>query len=101
MDTTYTHGNWVAKPGKEDEFIAIWTELATWTKASFEGAISVVLLRDENDPRKFVSVGPWRSREDVAAWRASEGFRTRVERLQSVLEQFEPGVYRAIWNSDR
>ena len=92
MSEVYTAGVWFAKPGKEEEFVETWSDLASWTKASFEGAISVVLLRDRADGRRFISVGPWRDASDVDAWRASDGFRERFRRLEPLLERFEPAA---------
>jgi heme-degrading monooxygenase HmoA len=95
-DPLYTMGVWVAKPGKEEQFVDAWREMAAWTASSFEGTTTALLLRDQNDGRRFVSFGPWRSEEDVAAWRASEGFRDRVQGLQPLLERFEPGSFTAV-----
>jgi heme-degrading monooxygenase HmoA len=81
-------------------FIEAWREFAEWTKATFAGANSVILLRDRNEPRRFVSVGPWHSEKDVEQWRASEGFRTRVEGLKPLLERFEPGSYTEVLRLD-
>lgn len=96
--TVYTMGTWVVKPGSEQQFIDRWTEFAQWSKATFEGAISVQLLRDEGNISRFISVGPWRSLEDVQTWRSSEGFQQRVAALQPLLEQFEPGLFRCVFN---
>lgn len=96
-DSLYTLGIWYAKPGMEDDFVRTWTELATWTKREFEGAVSVVLLRDHAESRRFISVGPWRSQKDINAWRGSEGFRTRVEQLKPLLERFEPGLFEPVF----
>lgn len=99
-ESLYTLGIWIVKAGKEDEFIEAWRNFAEWTKSSFAGASSVVLLRDRNDSRRFVSVGPWRSDKDVQEWRASEGFRMRVEELKPLLEGFEPGSYTEVLSLD-
>jgi heme-degrading monooxygenase HmoA len=97
-ESLYTLGIWLVKAGKEDDFIQAWSAFAEWTKSSFGGARSVILLRDRSEPRRFVSVGPWRSDKDVEEWRASEGFRTRVEQLKPMLERFEPGSYTPVVN---
>jgi len=89
MAMVWTHGMWTAKPGNEDEFIAAWNELADWTTANFAGAQGT-LLRDREHPNVFISFGPWPDLETVQAWRASDGFRDRVGRIQQTLESFEP-----------
>jgi len=91
MGQPYTMGNWVAKPGREEEFVAAWLELAEWTKREI-GAPSATLLRDIGDPTRFVSFGPWDSLEAIDAWRALPGFRERVERIRGFLESFEPNT---------
>lgn len=96
----YTLGVWVVKAGKEDAFIEAWKEFAEWTKSSCTGARSVLLLRDRNEPGRFVSIGPWRSEQDVQEWRVSEGFRTRIEHLKPLLERFEPGSYNPVFSID-
>ena len=90
MGQPYTLGNWVAKPGREDEFVAAWQEFAEWTKTEVSQRASAHLLRDMTDPRRFVSVGPWESLEAIDAWRALPGFQERVSRIRGLLDSFEP-----------
>jgi heme-degrading monooxygenase HmoA len=90
MSRPYTLGNWVAKPGREEEFVSAWRELATWTTREIGGNPSAKLLRDVTDSRRFVSIGPWDSLEAIDAWRALPEFRERVSALREFLESFEP-----------
>jgi len=90
MGQPYTLGNWVAKPGREEEFVAAWQELADWTRGEFGERSSAKLLRDMADPRRFVSFGPWDSLEAIDAWRALPGFKEGVSRIREFLESFEP-----------
>ena len=85
----YTSGTWVVKTGREEEFIQAWDELATWTAAEISPGARAMLLRDRDDPSRFVSFGPWESDEQVAAWRSSEGFASRVGRIRELLDRFE------------
>jgi heme-degrading monooxygenase HmoA len=86
---TFTHSIWTVKAGQEEEFVRRWLDLAEWSAA--QGLTgSARLLRDADDPRVFVSFGPWESLEKVARWRSSPGFHERVARLQEVLDRFEP-----------
>jgi heme-degrading monooxygenase HmoA len=48
------------------------------------------LLRDTDDPCRFVSFGPWGSIDAVRHWRGAAGFHERVARLQEVLDDFDP-----------
>ena len=90
MGEPYTYGVWVTKPGQEEEFIAGWRELVEWTMANATGTGWARLLRDADQPNRFVSIGPWESCEDIEAWRASPGFREGVARLRPLLESFTP-----------
>jgi heme-degrading monooxygenase HmoA len=89
----YTLGIWVVKPGFEEAFTQAWSEFARWTMSACAGAESVVLLNDNANPRRFISVGPWRSAEDIAAWRETEQFKNAVAQIQPMLESFEPGSF--------
>jgi heme-degrading monooxygenase HmoA len=91
-DEIYTSGRWVTKPGREAEFVRLWREFAEWSKANAEGAGWVVLLQDREQPNAFLSVGPWDSEQAIAAWRESEGFRSRIGAIRDLLETFEPSA---------
>jgi heme-degrading monooxygenase HmoA len=89
MTQAYTHSVWVVKPGLEADFVERWRELAAWSAA--QGlAERATLLRDVDQPNRFVSFAPWLSLENVARWRSAQGFHERIGRLQEVLESFEP-----------
>ena len=86
---TYTHSIWTVKAGQEDEFVRRWHELAALgAEMGLSGPAK--LLRDHDDPRVFVSFGPWHSLESVARWRSSSEFHRRIARLHEVLDGFEP-----------
>ena len=89
MTATYTLSVWTVKEGQEDEFVRRWHELAElgW-QMGLSG--SAKLLRDVDNPRVFVSFGPWQSLDKVARWRSSPEFHHRISRLQEVLDGFEP-----------
>jgi heme-degrading monooxygenase HmoA len=89
MAEIYTSGSWVVKEGREQEFIDAWRDLAEWTKGEIGGAGNPRLLRDRDNPRRFLSFGPWDDVEAVEAWRASEGFQLRIGTVRELLEDFE------------
>ena len=96
--TAYTHATWIVKPGREDEFVRLWEELADWTIV--EGFDTrAVLLRDVEHPNRFVTFGPWRSFEDIERWRAAEGFAERATRLDDVLLTFEPLTLKLVYET--
>jgi len=88
MVDLYTHGVWVVRTGHEEEFVARWRDLAEWTAANVPGAGTARLLQDSDHPGRFISVGPWESREAVASWRSLLGFQERLGRLRELLETF-------------
>ena len=72
-----------------------WEELAHWS--ALQGLTSRArLLRDVDEPSRFVSFGPWESMESVRRWRAAPGFHERVARLQEVLDDFEPRTLKVV-----
>ena len=85
----YTSGTWKVTPGREDEFVNSWKELATRTQGDFPGA-TATLLRDRDDPTLFLSFGPWESLEQIEQWRASETFQTGVGKIRPLLTEFTP-----------
>jgi hypothetical protein len=57
MGEAYTHSTWRVKPGLEDEFVRRWEDLAHWS--ALQGLSSrAKLLRDIDEPNRFVSFGP-------------------------------------------
>jgi quinol monooxygenase YgiN len=48
------------------------------------------LLRDREQPNRFISFGPWESVEAIGAWRANPGFQERVSKMREMLEDFSP-----------
>ena len=89
MAGPYTHTSWVVKEGRESEFIERWKEWADWSRR--QGlATHAMLLRDVDDPSRFVSFAPWVSMQAVRNWRALEGYHERVAKLREVVDQLEP-----------
>ena len=93
MSQLYTSGRWTVVPGREDEFVKAWSEMAEWTSAEIPGNSWATLLQHREEPNVFVSFGPWESAEAIAAWRESPGFQEHVGRIRGMLEGFEPGVF--------
>ncbi len=88
----WTRGTWTAKAGCEDAFVAAWTEFARWTQGQYPGS-HAWLLRRRDDPRVFVSIGPFASDDVVTAWRGSEGFAERIRGIRQLIDGFEPDTF--------
>ncbi len=82
----YTSGDWHAKPGREQEFVDAWLELAGWSSTEFAPGWGK-LLRDKEDPTHFVSVGEWPDEQVIEEWRASEGFKQRLGKIRELLDE--------------
>jgi heme-degrading monooxygenase HmoA len=87
----YTSGRWKVSPGREDEFISAWKQLAARTKEDIPGS-TAVLLRDRDDPTLFLSFGPWESVDQIEQWRASDTFQMGVGRIRPLLAEFTPST---------
>ncbi|HYY76020.1 MAG TPA: antibiotic biosynthesis monooxygenase family protein [Gaiellaceae bacterium] len=90
MGDVWTHGTWTVRPGREDDFVRAWRELARRATSELDFAGRPTLLRDRETPNVFVSFGPWPSIEDVNRFRSSTVFRESVAAMEDLLESFEP-----------
>jgi heme-degrading monooxygenase HmoA len=89
MDAHYTHTTWHVGDGNQEEFVRRWAEWAEWSRR--QGLVEdALLLRDTEDPQRFVSFGPWESVAAIAGWRALLGYQERVDRLRQVVDSFQP-----------
>lgn len=96
MYEQYVSGNWTVRPGSEEEFIARWLDFTTWSKENAAGARSFVLLRDDAEPRHFVSIGTFDDRATMEAWRDSAGFASRFQGCRELCEDFYGSDYQVV-----
>jgi quinol monooxygenase YgiN len=96
VSALYTHGVWTVIPGREDQFVAAWNEFAQWSRREAPGAGWAKLLRDSAQPNRFVTVGPWESRQAIEEWRALPGWQERIGRIRPLLERFEPSTLQVV-----
>lgn len=96
MGRPYTSGVWTAKPGREEDFVARWRELAEWAGREFPGAGRPTLLRDMGQPRRFVSFGAWQDLEQIEAFRQHPEFSRHVTVIRETLDDFSPMTYEAV-----
>lgn len=92
MTELFTHGRWTVAPGKEDEFVAAWRDLAEWTSDSIPGAGWARLLQDKEHPNVFLSFGPWESLGAIQEWRSADGFTERIGKMRGLLDDFEAAI---------
>lgn len=92
MGETYTSGTWTVKEGHEDDFVDAWKDFVLWAKEQ-PGSRQFQLLRDVEDPRRFLSFAPWDSFEAQHAWKETDEFATRMRRVREHVDSFEPSTY--------
>jgi heme-degrading monooxygenase HmoA len=81
-----TTGIWVVKEGREDDFSRRWEESASNLSLEFPGVTSR-LLRDRENPRRFVSLGEgWRNTEQVEAARSLPSFQDAMASIWRLIE---------------
>jgi quinol monooxygenase YgiN len=85
----YTSGVWVVKEGREGEFARRWQEAVDDAALSNPG-VKFMLLRDSDDPRRFVSLGEgWRNREQIEAALSAPAYQDAMAAVWRVLESGE------------
>ena len=85
----YTSGVWVVKKGREDEFTRRWQEGADRLALDFPG-VKFMLLRDRENPRRFVSLGEgWRNPDQIEASRETPEFQDAMASIWRVLDSGE------------
>jgi heme-degrading monooxygenase HmoA len=91
----FTSGNWVVKAGREDEFVARWTEFVQWSIDTMGAGVSdaPILIRETASPNHFVSFGGWKDTETVQSWRRSVAFPERLGRCRELCDEFVAGDY--------
>lgn len=98
--TPFTHGVWQVKAGRGDEFIEAWTEFAEWTKTNVPGVRWAKLLRDLEDPNRFVTIGPWDSTDAIDRWRSLDGWGERITKIRELLDGFQPSTLEVVVELD-
>lgn len=88
MGNVWTHGVWTVKQGREDEFVALWRDLAARRVAELRTAAPPTLLRDRDNPNVFVSFGPWPTLDEIRTYRTSL-FHEAYQRMTDLLDSFE------------
>jgi heme-degrading monooxygenase HmoA len=86
----YSSGRWTVKDGKEEEFIAAWLDFVGWAMKTHPEFEPPVLLKDDGDPKDFISVGPWADKKSRDAWRADPEFKPRIGKIVALCDDFTP-----------
>jgi len=89
----FASGNWCVSPGREEEFVARWTEFLEWTRDSAPGLTAARLIHDADDPRHFISFATWESREALLRWRALPAFTEHLKACTALCDDFRGSNY--------
>ena len=95
MTETYTSGLWTVKPEQEDEFVQAWTEFVRWA-GTMAGSQSFRLVRDLEQPNRFLSFAPWDSFDAQQAWKDQPDFRDRIAQVRRHCDDFQPSTYELV-----
>ncbi|HET8878315.1 MAG TPA: antibiotic biosynthesis monooxygenase [Arthrobacter sp.] len=86
--SVYTLGIWLVHPGRENDFVQAWRDMARKTHEDYPNA-TAVLMHDHDVNNRFISTGAWESLEQIEQWRASAGFTQELQAMREMLEHFE------------
>jgi len=86
---SYSSGEWLVRAGSEEEFIQRWITFIEWTLNDAPGAVSFVLVRSTEEPRKFLSLGAWENQEAQEAWREMPQMQELLGQCRELCEEFE------------
>jgi heme-degrading monooxygenase HmoA len=89
MTETYTSGTWLVRDGADDAFVEAWTAFVEWAR-EMPGSGVFRLVRDVDQPRRYMSFAPWESFDAQQAWKALPEFPERIGRVRQHCESFEP-----------
>jgi quinol monooxygenase YgiN len=85
----YTSGVWIVKQGREDDFARRWQESADRLALDFPD-VKFMLLRDRENPRRFISLGEgWRTEDEIEAARSSPDFQDAMAAVWRMLDTGE------------
>ena len=95
MGDIYTSGNWKPNPGSEEAFIEAWAQFAAWG-SGIAGAGTLRLLRDVDDPSRFVSFGDWATLDDARGWKTTAEFKEHMARVLQHCAEFNSSNLREV-----
>jgi quinol monooxygenase YgiN len=90
---SYSSGEWLVRQGSEEEFIERWTTFIEWTLNEAPGAVSFVLVRSTEEPRKFLSLGAWESLQAQEAWREMPRMQVMLGHCRALCDEFDTHRY--------
>lgn len=97
---TYAYGFWKVKQGKAEEFICEWLTFANWTSKNIPGSGKAYLMKDKNDPLRFISCGAWNDDNSVQKWHISDEFKYFLKSARELCEDFQSDILKVVVKTD-
>ena len=92
----FTLATYRVKPGREDEFIERWRDLADSFASLARPPYWGTLIRSHADRSLFHSFGPWESAADDAAMRSDAAATAAFRTLYELCEELTPDDYEVV-----
>jgi heme-degrading monooxygenase HmoA len=99
MAETYTSGVWIVKTGEEEAFVSAWTDFVTWAR-SFPGSGTFRLVRDLEQPSRYLSFAPWEGFDVQNAWKEQPEFPERIMQVRKHCDDFRPSTLELVARVD-
>lgn len=93
MEKPYSAGNWIVRPGCEEQFIERWRDFLAWTRSTFSELESAALIRDADESGHFVSFAGWNTAEAMADWRSRPQFAAKLGSCRELCDDFRGASY--------
>ena len=93
IDQPYSSGNWLVKEGSEEDFISRWTAFVEWSLENAPGLETGILIRDSDNPRRFLSLGAWDTAGALQAWRQMPEFQELFEACRELCDEVQVRSY--------
>jgi quinol monooxygenase YgiN len=88
MARVWTQGVYAIKPGRVDDFVRLWAELARHAVAEFRASPPSIFC-DRDDPRVVVTFGAWEDDDALRRFRSSPYVADRAGALDELVEAAE------------
>jgi len=98
MTKHYTSGDWHVRDGSEDEFVKRWTSFVDWARENARGHF--LLIRENDAPRHFVSVGTFDSPDDVKTWMTAPEFQDAFRACGDLCDSYHGSAYSHVTSVD-
>ena len=95
MTETYTSGVWTVKDGEEEAFVEAWREFVAFG-GKMPGSGTFRLVRDVEQPERYMSFAPWESFEAQHDWKLMPEFTELIGAARAHCEDFQPAVYELV-----